>query len=85
MRQAASVEKFRKLEQIRIPADFDFAAMTHIKVESREKLAKVRPASLGQASRISGVTPADISLLMVALKRHGMGTPGDARPRTARV
>jgi len=69
-RQAAAIEKFRKLEQMQIPADFDYRKTTHLKSEARQKLMHVMPTSLGQASRISGVTPADVSVLVVELKRH---------------
>ena len=54
----------------RSPDGFDFASVTSITMEAREKLAKIRPDTLGQASRISGVSPADVSALMVLLKRR---------------
>ena len=54
--------------QRKIPVDFDYAAVKHIRPEAQEKLARIRPASLGQASRISGVTPADLAVLMVHLE-----------------
>ena len=60
---------FKKQEARRIPESFDYDAVTGFSREVLEKLKKVRPASLGQASRISGVTPAAISLLLVALER----------------
>jgi tRNA uridine 5-carboxymethylaminomethyl modification enzyme len=68
-REYRQIEKFRHLEQIRIPADFDFLALRGLRKEGALKLSCLRPFSLGQASRISGVTPADISVLMVALRR----------------
>ena len=58
-----------KLEKIKIPENIDYSKMTHISTETREKLAKIRPATLGQASRIGGVKPADISVLMVMLNK----------------
>ena len=53
--------------QRRIPDAFDFAAIAHLRAEAREKLSRVRPVSLAQASRISGITPADVALLMIHL------------------
>jgi tRNA uridine 5-carboxymethylaminomethyl modification enzyme len=67
-RQVEQVEKFEQYESQRIPEDFDFVAVRSLSAEGREKLAKVRPTSIGQASRISGVTPSDVSVLMVFLK-----------------
>jgi tRNA uridine 5-carboxymethylaminomethyl modification enzyme len=66
-RQANEIAKFRRLEAKAIPAKFDYARLTHLRTEAREKLLRVRPASIGQASRIAGVTPADIQLLLVHL------------------
>jgi tRNA uridine 5-carboxymethylaminomethyl modification enzyme len=66
-RQGAEVEKFRRLESKIIPDKFNYARIKHLRFEAREKLEKVRPASLGQASRIAGVTPADLQLLLVHL------------------
>jgi len=68
-RQNRQVETLDKLEKIKIPADLDYDKLLHISTETREKLAKVRPATLAQASRIGGVKPADISVLMVLLNR----------------
>jgi tRNA uridine 5-carboxymethylaminomethyl modification enzyme len=67
-RQGAEVEKFRRLEEKRIPERFDYGRITHLRFEAREKLERVRPASLGQASRIAGVTPVDLQLLLVHLR-----------------
>jgi len=67
-RQVEQVEKFEQYESKRIPEDFNFDGVRSLSAEGREKLAKVRPSSIGQASRISGVTPSDISVLMVYLK-----------------
>jgi tRNA uridine 5-carboxymethylaminomethyl modification enzyme len=72
-RQLQQVERFSSLEQKDIPADMDFDAVTGLGAEVRQKLKQVRPVSLGQASRISGVTPAAISLLMVALEKRKRG------------
>jgi tRNA uridine 5-carboxymethylaminomethyl modification enzyme len=66
-RQAAQVERFRRLESRPIPAHFDYAACPQLRAEAREKLARVRPASLGQAGRISGISPADLAVLLLYL------------------
>ena len=68
-RQNRQVETLDRLEKIKIPADIDYNSLSHISTETKERLAKVRPATLGQASRIGGVKPADISVLMVMLSR----------------
>ena len=73
-RQERHVEKFRESESRLIPADFDYWLVPSLRFEAREKLDKARPRSLGQASRISGVNPADISILMVCLHRRGTGS-----------
>jgi len=68
-RQEAEIERFRNMEDKQIPGWLDFEALRNIKPEARQKMAKIRPITLGQASRISGVSPADISVLMIAMKR----------------
>lgn len=68
-RQVKDVEKFKNLEKIRIPRDINYAAINSLSREIREKLSFFQPLNLGQASRISGVTPAAISLLMVYLRK----------------
>ena len=70
-RQAEQVDRFRRLEDKPLPADLDYAAVPQLRAEAREKLARVRPRSLGQAGRISGINPADIATLLVHLKRPG--------------
>ncbi|MGZ3590829.1 MAG: tRNA uridine-5-carboxymethylaminomethyl(34) synthesis enzyme MnmG [Thermodesulfobacteriota bacterium] len=70
-RQTEEIEKSKKLEEISFPEEFDFGSIIGLSTEVMEKLKRIRPRSLGQASRISGVTPAAISILMVNLKRHG--------------
>ncbi|MGA8242398.1 MAG: tRNA uridine-5-carboxymethylaminomethyl(34) synthesis enzyme MnmG [Desulfobacterales bacterium] len=67
-RQRREIEKFRNLERMPIPADFDFNRVHGLSNELKEKLSAVRPASLGQTSRVDGITPAALSVLMVALK-----------------
>ena len=69
-RQEEENEKFKSVESKRIPASFDFTSVPNLRLEARQKLNKIRPATLGQASRISGVSPADISVLIVWLKRY---------------
>ncbi len=69
-RQEQVIEQFKKLEHRRVPDNFDYLGIKGFSNEVAEKLQKVRPSSVGQASRISGVTPAAISLLLVALERH---------------
>ena len=68
-RQAQQVEQATKLEKYRIPDNIDYSTITHISTETKEKLAKIRPKTLAQASRIGGVKPADISVLMVMLSK----------------
>ena len=67
-RQEQQVEATEKLEKYKIPANIDYSQIKHISTETKEKLEKVRPTNLAQASRIGGVKPADISVLMVMLK-----------------
>ena len=67
-RQLKEIEKFKDLEKIKIPANFDFSDVHGLSNELKEKLVAVRPVSLGQASRIDGITPAAISVLMIAIK-----------------
>jgi tRNA uridine 5-carboxymethylaminomethyl modification enzyme len=64
-RQRDQIEKFRRNEDRRIPAWLDYNAIPELRTEAREKLSAIQPASLGQASRISGISPADVSLVMV--------------------
>ncbi len=67
-RQLQQVEHFKKLEKRRIPDDIDYAEIPSLRIEARQKLTQQRPISVGQASRISGVSPADISVLLVYLE-----------------
>lgn len=68
-KQQIEVARFRRLEDRRIPADLDYRALSGLRAEAQEKLAAVRPATVGQATRLAGVNPADISVLLVHLKR----------------
>lgn len=67
-RQKAQIEQFKKMENKRLPEDCDYSAIHGLRIEARQKLDKIRPVSLGQASRISGVSPADISVLIIWLE-----------------
>lgn len=66
-RQQIQIEKFKKMEDYKIPQGIDYSRIPELRKESRQKLSHIRPISLGQASRISGVSPADISILMIYL------------------
>lgn len=67
-RQTSEVERFRRLEHKRIPSQFDYTAVAQLRQEAKEKLTRIRPNSLGQASRISGITPADLAVLLFYLE-----------------
>jgi tRNA uridine 5-carboxymethylaminomethyl modification enzyme len=67
-RQEEQVQRQQRLSEKRIPDAFDYARLTHLRTEAREKLTKIRPISLAQASRISGITPADVALLLAHLE-----------------
>ena len=69
-RQEKQVKQFKKLEQKLIPTDIDYDDVSSLRIEARQKLSKLRPANIGQASRISGVSPADISVLLVYLEGY---------------
>jgi tRNA uridine 5-carboxymethylaminomethyl modification enzyme len=69
-KQLREIEKFRHLEKIKLPQEFDYDRVHGLSNELKEKLSRVRPASLGQASRIEGITPAAMSVLLVALKGY---------------
>lgn len=67
-RQEAEIAKLQKVDSIRIPDTFDFRAVPQLRMEARDKLSRHRPVTLGQAGRVSGITPADLAVLMFALK-----------------
>jgi tRNA uridine 5-carboxymethylaminomethyl modification enzyme len=73
-RQAAQVARFQRLESKPIPTHFDYAAIPQLRAEARQKLSRIRPASLGQASRISGISPADLAVVLIYL-----GSPPPSR------
>jgi tRNA uridine 5-carboxymethylaminomethyl modification enzyme len=66
-RQAAQVERFQRMEARPIPSTFDYLAVPQLRAEAKEKLSRIRPASLGQASRISGISPADLTVVLMYL------------------
>ena len=68
-RQLSQVAEMRRLEQKQLPEGVDYTAISGLRLEAREKLEKIRPISIGQASRISGVSPADISVLLIWLEQ----------------
>ncbi len=67
-RQEQQIQRQRRLAERRIPDDFDYAQVGHLRHEAREKLSRIRPVSLAQAGRISGLTPADVALLLAHLE-----------------
>ena len=73
-RQEIEVTRFKTLEDKMIPDAFDYGAVPSLRLEARQKLGKIRPRTIGQASRISGVSPADISIVLIWLKR-GIKSP----------
>ena len=77
-RQEAQVEQFKKMEEKKIPEELDFSELENLRLEAREKLNKIRPMSIGQASRISGVSPADISALMIYLEQYTKNKKDDS-------
>ena len=70
-RERDNIERLQRFEALRIPPSLDYAAFKALSQEGREKLQQVRPRTLGQASRISGVSPADLSILLVQLRASG--------------
>ncbi len=74
-RQVDQIERFRRLENKPIPNHVDYRSIPQLRAEAREKLERIRPISLGQAGRISGISPADIATLLIFLKRNEFGPP----------
>ena len=72
-RQEKQVAEFQRAENRLLPEDVDYHTITGLRVEAREKLQQIRPVSVGQASRISGVSPADVAVLLIWLEQHGKG------------
>ena len=71
-RQYAQVEQMKRLEAKKLPPDVDYMSMEGLRLEARQKLEKIRPVSLGQASRISGVSPSDIAVLLIYMEQRGL-------------
>jgi tRNA uridine 5-carboxymethylaminomethyl modification enzyme len=67
-RQEVEIQRHLRLASRRIPADLDFSAVAHLRAEAREKFSRIHPEDLSQASRISGITPADLAVLLVHLE-----------------
>lgn len=68
-KQEQMVQRTLRLEEMRIPETIDYAQIQHLRTEARQKLARTRPRTVGQASRVEGVTPADIAILMIYLEK----------------
>ena len=68
-KQRQQIEKFRRLEGRRLPENLDYSSLDGLRIEARQKLDAIRPESIGQASRISGVSPADINVLLIHLEK----------------
>ena len=73
-KQNEHIRRFENQENMLLPPDFDYESINGLRLEARQKLTAMRPANLGQASRISGVSPADIAVLMIKLKQNGQNT-----------
>lgn len=69
-KQRQQIEKFRRMENRKLPEDLDYGSIEGLRIEARQKLDKIRPLSLGQASRISGVSPADINVLLIYMEKQ---------------
>ena len=69
-KQRTQIERFLKLENRPIPEDTDYNSMKNLRLEARQKLTAMKPSSIGQASRISGVSPADINVLLIELAKN---------------
>lgn len=71
-KQNEQIERFKKQESLILPKDIDYNAISGLRIEARQKLSSQRPMNVGQASRISGVSPADMAVLMITLKSMGI-------------
>jgi tRNA uridine 5-carboxymethylaminomethyl modification enzyme len=79
-KQHEEVQRAAHYENLRLPDDLDYSQVGALSYEVRQRLTQLRPATLGQASRVSGITPAAISLLLIHLKKGGMPSLAQARP-----
>jgi tRNA uridine 5-carboxymethylaminomethyl modification enzyme len=75
-RQERQVEKLKRMEHVKLPEEIDYRTVYGLSKEVKEKLSRVRPISLGQASRISGITPAALMAIQVHLKKYGTDYKG---------
>jgi tRNA uridine 5-carboxymethylaminomethyl modification enzyme len=73
VRQMAQIERFKKLEDKKLPPNIDYSKLSGLCIEARQKLNRIQPVSIGQASRIAGVSPADVSVLLIHLEAHMRG------------
>ena len=69
-KQEQIVHRTRRMEEHQIPETIDYTAVQHLRNQARQKLIRTRPSTIGQASRVEGVTPADIAMLMIYLEKH---------------
>ena len=76
-KQEAAIAEQRRLEERILPPDIDYNTVSALRIEARQKLNKIRPLNLGQASRISGVSPADIAVLIVMLGKKSRNEDGE--------
>jgi tRNA uridine 5-carboxymethylaminomethyl modification enzyme len=83
--ERARIERQRGRAQRSIPAGFDYAGVRHLRAEAREQLARIRPRTLGQAGRVSGITPADLALVLIRLSDGDGGSPAPPGPGSAAV
>ncbi|MCE5235677.1 MAG: tRNA uridine-5-carboxymethylaminomethyl(34) synthesis enzyme MnmG [Eubacteriales bacterium] len=80
-KQAEQVKRFEELETVLLPAEMDYFSVSGLRIEARQKLAALRPKNIGQASRVSGVSPADIAVLLVQLKKDARAAEKTPAPR----
>jgi tRNA uridine 5-carboxymethylaminomethyl modification enzyme len=71
-KQLEQIERFKRLENKRLPELFDYFALDGVRMEAKQRLSKVKPRSVGQASRVSGVSPADVNVLLIHMKKEGL-------------
>ncbi len=72
-KQQQQIERFKKLENRKLPEEFDYDQVDGLRIEARQKLNQLKPVSVGQASRISGVSPADINVLLIHMEKRKRG------------
>jgi tRNA uridine 5-carboxymethylaminomethyl modification enzyme len=82
-RQTIEVKRLATMEEKEIPRNFDYALVPSLCIEARQKLSKIRPATIGQAARISGISPADVGVLLIGLKRWSESSKPEPASRQA--